>query len=201
MNDRESSARERVINQIRAEHQAYGAALATLVKLAEDIRDGLTPPDFLTLAGLLYYVDVFQERLHHPKEDDFLFKRLRLRTSKLDPVLDELQADHVQTARRTANLQQLLVHYQAGAPGGDRRFFEAVAGFSALLYDHMHKEEGVVLAAAPDYLTAEDWTAIAAAFEHPDDPLFGAKPHAEFAGLRSRLGNRLPTKLRRHLRG
>jgi hemerythrin-like domain-containing protein len=37
---------------------------------------------------MLYYIREYPEQVHHPKEDRYLFARLRDRTGELDEVLD-----------------------------------------------------------------------------------------------------------------
>ena len=78
--------------------------------------------DFELIATILYYIDTFPDRCHHPKEDEFLFKRLRNRTDKANSVLDELQRQHVSGAGLMLGLEQAFVHWQAGAPQGLRPF-------------------------------------------------------------------------------
>ena len=41
------------------------------------------------------YIDSFHQRFHHPKEDDFLFRAIRVRTRKGDTVLAELEAQRL----------------------------------------------------------------------------------------------------------
>ena len=72
---------------IRAEHQALAAILHALRHTLCDIRDHGAKPNFEVLRSLLFYVDAYPERLHHPKETDHLFKRLRERSSQAAEVL------------------------------------------------------------------------------------------------------------------
>jgi hypothetical protein len=81
------SASEKAIATIRLEHRSLGVVLHTLQSLLGKIAAGHAVADFGLLASALYYIDDFPERCHHPKEDEYLFKRLRLRTSEIHPPL------------------------------------------------------------------------------------------------------------------
>lgn len=193
------SARDEVKATIQREHYALGMVTAMLQRLLGDVAAGRAQPDFALFATALYYIDDFPERCHHPKEDEYLFKALRARTTRHNAVLDELQAEHVRSAQMVAYLHQALTHYQGGAPQGLERFRDAVDAYAALLRDHMHKEDEL-LAQAPDHLTAQDWARIAAAFEANEEPLFGKNRRSEFNALYVRILNLLPGKMKAPLR-
>ena len=75
---------------IRSEHSALAAMLHSLsLMLAQSRRDG-TMPDFAVVRAMLLYVDEFPERLHHRKESELLFPRVRERVPDLGPVLVRL---------------------------------------------------------------------------------------------------------------
>ena len=184
-----------VIGTLLEEHRALRTVLGILERLLADVAERGTAPDFALIASALYYIDEFPERVHHPKEDAHLFAALRRRTNRFNSVLDRLQAEHIRGAQMLARVQRELVHYQGGAPNGLRTTRTAVSAFAAMQEDHMRTEEGV-LRAACDYLTQDDWTAIAKAFATKDDPLSPNSARLEFRRLRSRILNLLPRKMR-----
>ena len=184
-----------VIGTLLEEHRALRTVLAILERLLTDAAERGTAPDFALLASALYYIDEFPERVHHPKEDAHLFAALRRRTNRFNPVLDRLQSEHIRGAQMLARVQRELVHYQGGAPNGLRATRAAVSAFAAMQDDHMRTEEGVLLAAR-DYLTQDDWTAIARAFATDDDPLSAGSARLEFRRLRARILTLLPRKMR-----
>lgn len=193
--DAAMGARDDSVAIIKQEHRALEMVLEVLQRLVGDIAERRSERDFALLAAALYYIDDFPERLHHPKEDNYLFKALRRRTTQFNAVLDELQAEHIRSAQMTGYLQCAFVHYQGGAPDGLRLFRAAVEAYAGMLRDHMRKEEEL-LAQPEVYLTEEDWREIAAAFDANDDPLFGVNQREEFRKLYFRIVNLLPSKLR-----
>ena len=64
---------------IQDEHRAITAVVEGLRQLVTGISAGTMAPDHTVLAALFHYIEQFPERLHHPKEDDYLFARLRVR--------------------------------------------------------------------------------------------------------------------------
>ena len=74
---------------IQDEHRAITAVVEGLRHLVAEIATGRMVPDHALLGALFHYIEQFPERLHHPKEDDFLFARLRVRRPDAAPLLDE----------------------------------------------------------------------------------------------------------------
>ena len=58
------------------------------------------------------------------------------------------------------------------------------------LWDHLGREEGVILPAAQRHLLAEDWRAIDAAFAQNRDPLSGADVDKALRHLFARIVDR-----------
>ncbi len=186
---------EVAISTIRQEHRCLDAVMTALQQWLARVPRGHAAPDFEFFSAVLYYIDDFPERQHHPKENDYLFKAIRCRTHVFDMVLDRLQAEHVLSASMIAAMDRALVHYQGGAPDGLAQFNSSVDAYAVMLREHMRKEEEL-LAAASAYLQNEDWLEIAAAFAQNDDPLFGPNRRADFGKLYARIINSLPGKLR-----
>jgi hemerythrin-like domain-containing protein len=65
------------IKIIKSEHRALGAVVHALQRFTHAMRNGLTASDLELLAAMLYYIDIFPEQFHHPKEDLHLFSALR----------------------------------------------------------------------------------------------------------------------------
>ena len=58
---------------IHDEHRSLAAVLHGMLHLVHAIRDRGARPDFNVLGAMIYYIDAFPERFHHPKEDEYLF--------------------------------------------------------------------------------------------------------------------------------
>ena len=180
---------------IRDEHRSLVAVLQGLEFLVRDIRDRGVAPDFELFTLILDYIDLFPEKFHHPKENEYLFKTLRARTAEANAVLDELEAEHARGDQLIHELRQALARWRVAGAAGFDAFLTAVAAYLDLHWKHMRKEEDVVMPLAERALTAADWQAIDAAFRANDDPLFGARPKQEFRKLFQLIVNRAPAPL------
>ena len=190
--------RDSALAIIREEHRMLRSVMQALEQVVRELLTHHIDADHALIACMLYYIEDFPERCHHPKEDETLFRLLRERTSSADAVLDELQAQHVRSAQMMAYLQRSFVHYLGGAPDGLRHFYDAVESYAAFLGDHMDQEENRVLPLAEKYLQPGDWRAIDAAFRASQDPLRGEQLQQEFRKLKQRITNLLPRKFKPH---
>ena len=184
------------IATIKKEHRALDAVLHILQELLGRVAAGHGTPEFGLFAAALYYVDDFQERCHHPKEDEYLFKSLSAATSEFNNVIGALQAEHVRGAHAVSQLHRNLVRYQGGAAIGLETLRAGVDAYVAWMHEHMRCEEEL-LERSRDVIAARDWARIAAAFDENDDPLFGRNRGAEFGRLHQRILLLAPRKLKR----
>jgi hemerythrin-like domain-containing protein len=190
-----ATMRERAISALDKEHRSIRKVVALLERLLEDLARFDSEPDFVLLSSALYYIDEFPERVHHPTEEQHIFDRLRRTTTALDPALDRLQAQHLESDALASRAACAFVRYQGGAPDGLARLRAAVSAYSALLAEHIRAEEHLLDCAA-GYLTDGDWLSIAAAFEAHIDPLSYHSTVGEFRRLHGRILNTLPRKMR-----
>jgi len=177
---------------IQDEHRSLGAVVHGMKFLVREMREKNAKPDFKLLWAMLYYMEAFSEKLHNPKEDAYLFARLRLRTHEADATLDELERQHIESGTHLRALEHALGEMEAGRPGGLEAFAVAADRHADEAWQHMALEERVVIPLAKQYLSAEDWVDIARAFGENGDPRFGAEPDHEFRNLFSRIVNLAP---------
>jgi len=183
------------VRVIRAEHDALAAMLRTLPLLLDAQRRAGTPPDFGALRAMLFYVDEFPERLHHRKESELLFPKLRALAPELREALDALDADHAQGERAIRELQHsLLAWEQMGEPRRDK-FEQQLKVYTSRYLRHMRREEVEVLPLAAELLSADDWADLDEAFGSHQDPLApraGQPVDEAYAPLRQRILAVLP---------
>lgn len=176
----------KAISIIQDEHRAITAVVEGLRHLLEEIRAGRMAPDHALLRALFAYIEQFPERLHHPKEDEFLFARLRVRRPDAAPILDALHREHEVGRERFAELKAAYERYAAD-PATLEPFREGVERYSHFHWKHMRREEDEVMPMARASLLAEDWAAIDAAFASNNDPIVGIPAQKAFRELFRRL--------------
>ena len=172
---------------IHDEHRSLATVISALQHLVRQAQSTQSPPDFQMLWAMLYYIESFPERLHHPKEEHYLFRLLEQRTHEIDDTLSELRQQHVEGSAQVKSLFQALRRLQAGMADNIGEFSSAVNRYAADTWRHMNLEEHVVFPTALRSLTEQDWEEIANAFGENGDPRFGAEPDAEFRDLFRRI--------------
>jgi len=177
------------------EHRSLAAVLHGLEFLVRQARESDTPPPFPLLYAMVHYIKAFPQKLHHPKEEAWLFNKLRARTSELDDVLDELERQHEEGDRAADELERSIARYEAGPRAGLPAFAVAVERFATTQLAHMRLETRLVLPAARRYLTEEDWTEIGRAFAANGDPRFSIDNDEEFRALFARILNLAPPEM------
>jgi hemerythrin-like domain-containing protein len=179
------------ISILKSEHRSISAVLHGLKELARMAQDATVRPRFQVLRSMLRYIDEYPERLHHPKEDEFLFARVAERAPEARLLVEELQAEHEESARLIRELERALLFFEEGWPAGAREFEQAVDAYAEFHWRHMRKEEQQLLPLAQRCLTAEDWKAIDAAFAANLDPVAGLQER-DYEKLFSRIANLAP---------
>lgn len=165
------------IRKLREEHRSISAVLSGLRELARMAEQSGVRPDLAAARAMIYYIDTFPERLHHPKEDEHLFARLLQRAPEAAPLVRELQAEHGEGARLVRELELAVLSYEQAWPQGGEAFRRTVETYADFHWRHMRKEELTLLPLAERRLSGEDWAAIEAAFATNEDPVAGSAEH------------------------
>ena len=153
------------------EHRSISAVLHGLLSLVRACKDPKVQPDFQVFHAMIHYIDTFPERMHHPKEDEFLFSRLAQRSLEAVPLIQELRAEHVAGARLIRELESALLAFEVSGRRALPAFAEAVEAYGRFHWDHMGKEEKQLVPLAERHLTDADWSEIDYAFAGNEDPI------------------------------
>jgi len=176
---------------IRDEHRSLAAVLHAWLHLLKEAGARKETPDLKIMQAMIHYIKAFPVALHHPKEEDFLFRKLRERTSLFNAELDELERQHERDLQLVESLVQAVAQ-QARGEGKLEDIEHSVARYAQFIWEHMGREEGVILPAAQKHLTEADWADINDAFSANQDPSFAANADAEYKRLFSRIVNLVP---------
>ncbi|MDI1246591.1 MAG: universal stress protein [Rhodoferax sp.] len=179
----------RAVATIKDEHRSLAAVIHGLRMVMQERVGSKSSPDFSLLRAMLFYIKAFPDRLHHPKEEAYLFRKLSERTSECDSVIAQLQQQHVEGAQELRQLDVALARYEIGEVDAEAAFASAVDRFAQSQWTHMSVEEKLILPAASRHLQPIDWSSIAQAFQDNGDPRFGADTQESFVQLSSRLHN------------
>jgi hemerythrin-like domain-containing protein len=180
---------------IADEHAAVAAILRSLQPLVEQ-GPGDEPERFFdVLRAMLFYIDEFPEKRHHPNESNLLFPRIVRKAPEAIAVIHRLEADHLQGEHRVRDLQHQLLAWELLGDGRRAAFVEALLSYVRFYLDHMRTEEVEVFPIARRVLDADDWTQLDRAFEAARDPLVGGVREAGYERLFTRIVLATPAPL------
>ena len=177
---------QKAIGIIYDEHRSISAVLSGLKSLAQMAKEGKVKPDFRVFRAMIYYIDAFPERMHHPKEDAYLFAHLLRRDPGARELVDALKAEHVLGAQLVRDLEQAMLAYEQTWPKGAEKFIAAVEAYSQFHWNHMRREEREVIPRAERALKPEDWADIETAFAGNADPISDLR-ESDFNALYQRI--------------
>jgi hemerythrin-like domain-containing protein len=144
------------IGALLAGHRAISAELRVMLDHVHAVVSRGAPFDAIAVrsnAVALRNVLALRQR---PGEGGRLFSRLRERTSTLDAELAELERQHQHEIRL---IDELIDNAAAIAEGGlsPARFEQPLRACAQFIWEHLGREEGVILPAARRYLSDADW--------------------------------------------
>ena len=184
------------IRIIRDEHSTLAAMLRSMGMMV-DRGPGKDPQSFFDVLGaMLFYIDEFPERLHHPKESELLFPRVAALVPETAELIARLDKDHHKGEANVRELQHLLKAWELIGEARRVAFETAAKRYLDFYLEHMRLEETVILPAALKVLGAADWAELDAAFETNCDPLTGQYPRDPvYDQLFTRIVNRAPAPI------
>ena len=184
------------IQIIHDEHNALSAMLRSIGMMVERGPGDESENFFEVLRTMLFYIDEFPERLHHPKESELLFPRVARLAPETAPVIERLEKDHVKGESAVRELQHLLLAWELIGNSRRAAFEEAAKRYLVFYLEHMRLEETVVLPAAKRLLSDADWQELDAAFASNCDPFTGKYPvDPAYERLFTLIVNRAPAPI------
>jgi hemerythrin-like domain-containing protein len=193
---RDFMPRHSALQTIRDEHASLAAMLQSMRLMVKKGPSDDRRQFFDVLRGMLFYIDEFPERLHHPKESNLLFPKVVKLAPKAMGAVDKLERDHMRSEKAVRELQHLLLSWELLGPGRRGAFEEALSQYIDSYLAHMNLEENVILPEAERCFSEEDWQLLDAAFAENTDSLTGHYPPAqEFEKLFSLIITRAPSPI------
>ena len=172
----ETAIKHTSLQIIRDEHSSLAAMLKSMTMMVER-GPGDNPEQFFdVLRAMLFYIDEFPERLHHPKESDLLFPRVVRASPSVMDAVQRLESDHMNGEKTVRELQHLLLAWELLGEPRKPAFKTQCTSYVKFYLEHMRLEETVILPEAERVLSDADWKELDAAFEKNCDPLTGKYP-------------------------
>ena len=183
------------LNIIRDEHEHLSAVIQGMRYFVQQIGSGGKAPDLKVFRAMLYYIMAYPEKVHHPKEDKYLFAKIKERTHQLDAELDTLSEQHAQGELLVHRLQAALLDYEFAGSTAFPRFLELVEQYAMFYFSHMRKEEEEIIPVARQVLNNMDWKEVDAAFLENRQQLDDAGERYKYEELFSTIVNISPAPI------
>lgn len=164
------------LQTIRDEHATLAAMLQSLAMMVERGPRDAPEQYFDVVRAMLFYIDEFPERLHHPKETELLFPPVLRAAPEMAPTIARLAKDHATSERAVRELQHDLLAWELMGDARRPRFEHSVQQYLQAYLAHMRLEESEILPVAEKVLSDTEWAALDAAFASNTDPLNGKFP-------------------------
>lgn len=128
------------VQELMREHRQIERVLTALDHEVARVRAG-APPNLGGWEAAVAFLEKYETGLHHEKED-VLFAALRKSgLGHHDPVLERILHEHVRGKALRAEIRAALAACGTGTPGANEALVHATAQFSALLVEHIGKED------------------------------------------------------------
>ena len=159
-----------MIDVLRQEHND----VARLLDLVDAQINGKAPLDLDLLHEVLEYCLTYPDQYHHPKED-LIYRALCAHDQRVEPVIEDLEAEHEELAVLTREFATLVEKARADGTHTPLSFKELGQSFLDFYRQHMTKEEQWFFPDALKMLAPEEWSDLEAEVSDPTDPLFREK--------------------------
>lgn len=174
-------------DELRNEHRGIEVMLDVLDGAAEKLRDG-EPADLGHLDGMTEFLSVFADTCHHGKEEEFLFPGLEAAGIPNDGgPIGVMLSEHRKGLECIAGMKRGIEAMKAGDREGITLFAENAGEYTALLRQHIQKEDNVLLVMAEQRLDAAKDEELFREFEKLEEERIGKGKHEEFHALLDRL--------------
>lgn len=172
---------------IAGEHLALRAIARILKMDALLIKQGKTVDNAL-LRDIIEYVQTVPDKIHHPKEERYLFAAMRKRApERTREILSRLYKEHQDENDLIAILSTALSNYEKD-PDEQRHIFAQLAlDYTDFLNGHIDLENFQAFPLAGEVLEEEDWETIDAAFAKNRDPIVSREEKSKFEALHKRI--------------
>jgi len=162
---------------LRKEHDAILKMLDALDRTSQQITGGRTV-EAARLQGMVEFFQLFADRCHHGKEEDLLFPMLEAKgLPRGGGPIGVMLSEHDRGRGLVQEMAAAASEYEAHPAPAARRWVAAAGTYSALLREHIMKENNVLFRMAEQMLTADEQRALAAEFEQVEIAKMGAGTH------------------------
>ncbi|MFA7693241.1 MAG: hemerythrin [Candidatus Hydrogenedentes bacterium] len=165
---------------LKHEHEIVLAVLGGAEQEAKQIKGG-TAVDTKKVHKMLDFFRTFLDKCHHSKEERFLFPRLHERgLPREGGPISVMLHEHDLGRNEVKVIADALQRYEAGETDAAAQLANGLLQFSAILRDHIEKENNILFVMADRLLSPADQEELYKAFVAVESEEIGEGVHEEF---------------------
>ncbi len=173
------------------EHRVIELVLSCLDRMADNCDAGL-PLDIEAATQAIDFFRVFADKCHHGKEEDLLFPLMEAKGFPRDGgPTGVMLHEHELGRRQVRSMEDAVKETSLGDLAGKILFVEQARAFSALLRQHIQKEDHCLFTMADQALSPADQDELAAAFDKVESESIGRGVHEQYLNIALGLADRL----------
>jgi hemerythrin-like domain-containing protein len=175
------------IEQLKKEHNAIKLMLKILDAVSLELEAGkkIIPGDLDKMAE---FIKIFSDKCHHGKEEDLLFPAMEeAGIPKDDGPIRVMLEEHDIGRNYVKELVKAVEEYKGGDKKAAKKIAQSAGNYTALLSQHIDKENNILYPIAEDCLSPEKKEELLEAFERAEEEKIGEGKHEEFHRLLERL--------------
>lgn len=174
---------------LRSEHHGVVKMLNIMDAMGARARMGEAPA-VADLADVLEFLRVFVDRCHHSKEETLLFPAMRAAgITTAEPTLVALLADYDHGRTAVAEMARQVEGLERGEEGALTTLADIMSSYTALLLDHITREERDCFNTADLELVVSVKVELAEGYDRIEEEVVGHGVHERFHALLDRLGH------------
>ena len=181
-----------IINQ---EHATISAMLYSIDMMERRGPKDNRPLFFEVLRSMLFYIDEFPEKQHHPKENLYLFPPVLKKAPELKETIEQLEIDHKVGEYRIRELQHLLMRWEILGDDCHQGFKDAAKKYHDFYLQHLQLENSLIIPKALKVLDDQDWALMDEAFSENNDPWLHHSAESLYQNLFSKITNHAPAPI------
>lgn len=176
-----------VLQAIRELHADVRQLTHAVTDLSRRLAVPVAQPQIEALGSILNYLERHAGSVHRIKEQDHLYRAVRLRSRRASDLIDEFERGHSTDPALLPELRQRLVGLATADAAALGVFCAMLDAFAIRLRRHLEQEEDVLFPIARNTLEEADWQEIGAAVRNEQDAARDAAARAELRALMSSI--------------
>lgn len=177
----------RATDVLKAEHRAIERVLDCLDIMADQWHRQSTL-DIESANHAIDFLRHFADGCHHHKEEQHLFPRMETRgVAKERGPIGVMLHEHDQGRQLLSNMDAAVIEWSNGNRFAGETFARAAEEYSALLRQHISKEDHCLFAMADHVLSDEDQSELLSAFHHTEHQDVREGQHEHYLNLADKL--------------